>query len=321
VAGRDDAVLHLMGSDRIWELFRGLPPAKKRRFLPGDMDAYYDFLAGLDVGIAPLEDTGFNRCRSDVKFLEYAFSSVTAVMKRLAPYEGTIEHGVTGFLFDDSNELVAILDDLVSDGAKRRVVAERARAYVATERTERGHAAQRLDLYRSLMARTPSDAALRFDRLCRRAGATPEGRHVTLEHGAYETLVLQALARGQLEGHSAEALSCLERASELEPSAYQPLLFGANFSPDPVARLSASLQKNPESVGARTLLAEHLARSGKLERAVAMLLEATEMCPAYDVPYLAAVRVLRDAGHEQEAKELAQIALSLRRPLIELYAG
>jgi glycosyltransferase involved in cell wall biosynthesis len=318
---RDDAVLHLMGSDRIWELFRRLPDAKKRRYPPGDMDAYYAFLAGLDIGVAPLEDTGFNRCRSDVKFLEYALSSVTPVMKHLAPYQSSVEHGVTGFLYRDNDELVATLDDLVAKSDLGRAVAERARAYVEGHRTESRHSGRRLDLYRCLLGRAPGDGAARFERLCSSSGIAREGRHATLEHGAYESLVLQALARGQLEGQSAEALSWLERAAALEPSAYQPHLFGANWSPDPIASLSASLRKNPESVGAQTLLAEHLARSGKLASAVEMLLRATEICPSYDVPYLAAARILRDAGHEQEAKEFAQLALSLRRPLIELYAG
>jgi tetratricopeptide (TPR) repeat protein len=95
----------------------------------------------------------------------------------------------------------------------------------------------------------------------------------------------------------------------------------ASFAPDPVAWLSTALRKNAASIGARTLLADQLAKLGNLEGAVQTLLAATEISPSYDVPYLTAARILRDAGHDAEAKELAQIALALRRPLIELYAG
>jgi tetratricopeptide (TPR) repeat protein len=321
ISERDDVALHVMASDRIWALFDRLPNRKKRRFSPGDMDDYHAFLAGVDIGIAPLEDTGFNRCRSDVKFLEYALSSVTPVMKRLAPYEATVAHSATGFLFADIGELLSLLGDLVSDPEKRRSVAERARQYVLAERSERAHSLRRLEWYRSLFAGPERPAGARFDALCRVSGASAQGRHATLEHGAYETLVLQALAGGQLEGRMGEALACLENAARLEPGAYQPHLFGAALSADPIAWLNTSLRKNPKSIEARTLLADRLARSGHFAGAVETLLAATEICPSYDVPYLTAARILRDAGHEVQAKEMAQIALMLRRPLIELYAG
>jgi tetratricopeptide (TPR) repeat protein len=256
-----------------------------------------------------------------VKFLEYALSSVTPVMKRLAPYEATVEHGVTGFLFADTSELLSLLGDLAEHPEKRRAVAESARQYVLEKRSERAHSLRRLEWYRSLFAGPERPAGARFDALCRASHASAEGRHATLEHGAYETLVLQALAGGQLEGRMEEALACLENASRLEPGAYQPHLFGAALSADPIAWLNTSLRKNPKSIEARTLLADRLARSGHFAGAVETLLAATEICPSYDVPYLTAARILRDAGHEVEAKEMAQIALTLRRPLIELYAG
>jgi tetratricopeptide (TPR) repeat protein len=256
-----------------------------------------------------------------VKFLEYAIAGVVPVVRRLAPYRTTVEPGVTGFLYDDAAELIAIVNGLVEDDAERRAVAERARAYVQRERREDQHSVRRLDWYRSLVRGLTDVNDPKFDALCRACGVAPDGRQATLEHGEYETLVLQALARGQLEGQRAEALACLQRAALLEPLSYQPHLFGAGFSHNPTAWLSEALRLNPSSIGARVLLADHLARGGKLEAAVQMLLGATELCPSYDEPYLAAARMLRDAGHEPEAKEFASIALALRQPLIDLYQG
>jgi tetratricopeptide (TPR) repeat protein len=325
---RNDAVLHLMCSDRIFGLFDRLANDKKRRFLPGAMQEYESFVSGLDIGLGPLQDTGFNRCRSDVKFLEYASSAVTPVMKRLAPYQETMKDGVTGFLYTEAAELISILDSLIGDRAKRTTVAEQALAYVRSERRESTHAGRRIEWYRALSSgRAPASAQgsrtarQAFESVARLSASKPDGRHVTVENGLYEGLVLRALARGQLDGEKREALTYLERAQELEPSAYQPYLFGAEMSPDPTGWLFTSLRKNPQSIGARTALAQHLAGAGDMKSALEMLLAATELCPSYDVPYLSAARILENAGHQNEAREFAHIALSLRRPLIELYAG
>ena len=52
----------------------------------GDLSSYLTFLSTLTIGVAPLRDTEFNRCRSDVKFLEYASQGVVSVLADLPPY-------------------------------------------------------------------------------------------------------------------------------------------------------------------------------------------------------------------------------------------
>ncbi|MGA2404253.1 MAG: hypothetical protein ABSG91_21530, partial [Syntrophobacteraceae bacterium] len=70
IMSRDNVHLYLMCAGPIWELFEALPGDRKRLFAVGSLDDYYGFVSHLDIGIAPLEDTPFNRSRSDVKFLE-----------------------------------------------------------------------------------------------------------------------------------------------------------------------------------------------------------------------------------------------------------
>ncbi len=139
--------LHLMCSEPIWKLFDPLPEHKKKRTLPGSIDNYYNFLRGIDIGIAPLKDTAFNRSRSDVKFLEYAVSGVVPVMAYLEPYTNSVDVGKTGFLFKDTSHLITILNQLLEDTSLSRKIAKAARQYVIQGRLQIQHGRDRLDFY------------------------------------------------------------------------------------------------------------------------------------------------------------------------------
>ncbi len=139
-----NVVLHLMCSDPIWKLFDPLPLHKKRCTPPGSIDEYYDFLAKIHIGIAPLKNTAFNRSRSDVKFLEYAVSGVVPVLSRMEPYLRFVKNEETGFLYKDSSELIGILNRLAEDASLRRGIAKSARQYVMTERLQLEHGRDRI---------------------------------------------------------------------------------------------------------------------------------------------------------------------------------
>ncbi len=83
------------------------------------------------IGVVPLEDTRFNRCKSNIKWLEFAAAGVPAVFSRVAPYAACVEHGVTGFLAGtDPREWIEPLEALVRDPARRARVAAAAREEV-----------------------------------------------------------------------------------------------------------------------------------------------------------------------------------------------
>ena len=124
---QSDVSLYLMCSEPIWKLFDILPQEKKKHIKPGAIDDYYDFLSEVDIGIGPMKDPPYNRSRSDVKFLEYAVSGVVPVMKRLEPYIGSVDHGKTGFLYADPEELTGILNQLVDNPALLNETATAAR--------------------------------------------------------------------------------------------------------------------------------------------------------------------------------------------------
>jgi len=315
VNARDDVVLHLMGSDRIVQLFTRLDAKKKRITPPGSLEEYYAFVAQLDIGLAPLGDTGFNRCRSDVKFLEYAMHGVVPVLQALVPYLDTVVPERTGFLFEKSQQLFATLERLVSDRALCESVARNARHYVETERIERNHAEERVDYYRSLMAAASQPTRRTASDYAAVAGSEVVGRHVSLNATEYEQLLHDALVVGQLQGKRELALRMLRRASEIEPLRYQPYLYASGMSNAPLDELDACLSKNPRSLSARVARADGLEQTGQTADAMRELLGAAEIHPTYDLPYLRVAELLERAGRAAEAREFFTLAQHLRIPL------
>ena len=83
-----------------------------------------------DIAIAPLADNSFNRCKSNLKFLEYSVNGATGVYSRIAPYESVIEDGINGFLAGDADEWSKALSKLIEDTTLRREMVEAAQKEV-----------------------------------------------------------------------------------------------------------------------------------------------------------------------------------------------
>lgn len=79
------------------------------------------YMAGIDVsiGLAPLSNTQFNRCKSPLKALEYGARGIPVIASDVEPYRGFVQHGVTGFLVEHEREWAEYLDLLVRDGELR----------------------------------------------------------------------------------------------------------------------------------------------------------------------------------------------------------
>ena len=89
-----------------------------------------------DVAIAPLRDNAYNRCKSDIKLLDYAALGAAGVFSRMAPYEAM--PAGTGLLVDNTPQAwTAGLERLVGDAPLRRSIAVAARQYVTSQRTLR----------------------------------------------------------------------------------------------------------------------------------------------------------------------------------------
>ncbi len=89
----------------------------------------------MDIGIAPLVDTPFNRARSDVKLKEYASAGAAWLASPVGPYAGLGE-AEGGMLVADGDWTLRI-DELVRKGRRRRKLAKRGLRWARNEVIDR----------------------------------------------------------------------------------------------------------------------------------------------------------------------------------------
>lgn len=301
--------LALMCSDRIWQLFDALPSERKRRTPIGSIQQFYAFVSSLDIGLAPNRDKGFNRARSDVKFLEYAAYGAVPVLQRLTPYLDSVKQGQNGFLYDNPSELAALLERLVVDSDERSRVRQAAYAYVSEQRRQAPHATARLAFYAELLPEAPpgSNPASLFAELAALPGAEVSGRHVMLAHTRYESLLHDGLVLLQSGKDRDRGAALLREAAQLEPTQSVPHLFLGAQLRDP-AELLAAATKNPRSVQAVLSLGAEQLERGQFRPALERFMAAAELAPGYEMPFLKAAVALERLGATKEASEFVRMA-------------
>ncbi len=88
--------------------------------------ANFDF----DIAVAPLFDNQFNRCKSNIKWLEFSMLEIPMVLSKVYPYEYSIEHGKTGYLAENKNQWVKYLSWLIESEELRRKIGQAAKEEV-----------------------------------------------------------------------------------------------------------------------------------------------------------------------------------------------
>ncbi len=89
-----------------------------------------------DFGIAPLEDTSLNYCKSDIKYLDYAILGIPGVFSNFPSYARAVETGKTGLLCGpDPEEWQSALRLMITDGEARSRMALAAYDAVRSKRT------------------------------------------------------------------------------------------------------------------------------------------------------------------------------------------
>lgn len=132
--------LELVGvsdNPRILDLFSDLPVSFKRA--EGHV-AYDQFVPWMkrelkwDFALAPLSASPFSRCKSDLKYLDYAALSIPGIFSAVTPYRETVRHNETGLLAADADEWAAYITTLTKDAALRQRLAINARDEVYAQR-------------------------------------------------------------------------------------------------------------------------------------------------------------------------------------------
>jgi glycosyltransferase involved in cell wall biosynthesis len=99
-------------------------------FIPW-FSSYFDW----DIAIAPLRDTPFTRCKSDIKFLDYSAIGAAGIYSRVPAYETTVQHLHTGWLAENDVEAwEEALETLLTNKTLRLKLSQNAKRYLYKER-------------------------------------------------------------------------------------------------------------------------------------------------------------------------------------------
>lgn len=311
-----------MCSEPIWSLFERLPPARKKWFKTGSLNEYYSFLKQIDIGLAPLNNTGFNRSRSDVKFLEYAIYGVLPVVQAAPAYVATVKHGETGFLFQDPAGMLATLKMLADNPDRITKVSRSARQYVIKERLQQAHSKKRVAFYRAALKalnkgpKATADVGSIFQNFGNLEGAVRDGRHLRLRPTQFENLLHDGLVLSQVNGEKTAACTVFSEATRLDSKNYLPFLFGASCSGDTTGWLQQAIERNPHSLKSWILMGEAYAHQGDIVKSIQCFESAAQIFPEYEIPYLRTASLLHQLGHQKESADLNAKAQKLIWPLI-----
>lgn len=105
----------------------------------------------LDIMLIPRKDNYFNRCKSNLKFLEAGMCEIPVIAQSFenGPYE-EITDGVNGMLIKDNSEWEEKIEKLIQDKTLRRQMGKNAREYVLSNYSIKDHAHKWADAYSSL---------------------------------------------------------------------------------------------------------------------------------------------------------------------------
>jgi len=313
-----EVTLAIMGDSSLRDLFAWVPPRQFEYTFGGSIDAYRAFVGRLDIGLGPLLPTEFNRCRSDVKFLEYTAGGALAICSALEPYVGTIRDGENGFLFRDLGELEAAIERALAQPDEREAMVRRAAQELAAQRLEREHARDRLGFYLAAMAGlafdrggrnpTPAEGAL----VAPLPGArTFEGsRYFAFGEGEVERLLYEGLVLQQA-GSTDEARRRFAEAARLAPDFYLAHMFLAGVETDgPIALqgLRRAEELSPRSCNVAFQIGAHLQSRGDLSGAVAAFDRCRQIAPNLGAAQCRLGELAEAAGQIEDACALYEDA-------------
>ncbi len=122
-----------MRLERDWEFdfvgytpdeLKGHPRVRSIPYITG-IDAFHEWLGTADwsIGVAPLRDTPFNRCKTDNKFRTFSAFGIAGIYTNMPPYSDSVQHQQTGILCNDDPECYArSLAKLIQDDSLRSLI-------------------------------------------------------------------------------------------------------------------------------------------------------------------------------------------------------
>lgn len=313
-----EVTLAIMGDPSLRDLFAWVPRGRFEFNPGGSLDTYRAFVDGLDIGLGPLLPTEFNRCRSDVKFLEYTAGGALSICSDLEPYRGSIRDGDNGLLFSDLTSLERAIERALASPARRITMARTAMREVATARVERYHARDRLGFYLSIAAalaferggRTPTPAEGALTGAQSGARTFAGSRYTAFGEGEVERLLYDGLVLQQA-GQVDEARRRFADAVRLAPTFYLAHMFLAGVEPDTETALRSlrrAEELSPRSCNVAFLIGANLQARGDLGGAAAAFERCRDIAPSFGAGQCRLAELAEHAGRLEEACQLYEDA-------------
>jgi len=292
-----------MGDETIYRILSAALPAGRIIYTPpGTLEEYLGFLQKLDIGIAPLRDNPYNRCRSDVKFLEYASRGVVPVLSSLTPYNASVQQGETGFLYDTPQQLLSILSMLACDSGLRERISRTAYAYVKRCRMEEVNAESRLAFYATLIQGGKVNSALHPEVPLVRS--VEDADYFEAATSNIERLILEGINR-EAAGVYEDAVKTYRRAAEENPDYSLPWFWLGYCSfrkgnPDATQWFDEAIKRSPHSLRACWLKAKALQDRDPMA-ALQVLAALLKRWPGYTPAAVSMAELLESHGVYAEA--------------------
>ena len=116
-------------------VFKDIPQDRFEWYPWVDLRYYTLFLASrhIDIGLCPLADNTFNKCKSSIKWMEFAAFRTPSICQNIPPYSKTIDNGSDGLLADTEQEWVDHISMLIEDRDTRNIMGSSAYDSVARD--------------------------------------------------------------------------------------------------------------------------------------------------------------------------------------------
>jgi len=134
ITEKHDSVSWVIYGDGASHLLEKLPASRCRYVPPNyDYESHPERLSRLrlDIGLCPLLDDDFNRCKSDIKYLEFGFLGTCGIYSKLPPYESSVSHEIHGLLCEWSEQAwFEAIETLIADENLRDELSQSAYASI-----------------------------------------------------------------------------------------------------------------------------------------------------------------------------------------------
>lgn len=163
--------------------------SKAKRFAPFcSYPVYREILRSCDIAILPLEDTPFNRCKSDIKFLECAAEGVATLMSDIA-WETVMQAScvytlrretklhIRACVYDSQISFNTALELLITEPDQRKKNIDLCHDYVSNTRLLSHHYRDRYDWFLGLLSRKEQLDRERDERLAVISHSTQKPSH------------------------------------------------------------------------------------------------------------------------------------------------